>query len=124
MLKTDLGNKKVFSENLEMYIAKSGIKKIDIAKRMGVSTGTVADWSKGRVYPRMDKIQKLAEIFGVEKSDLIESREYRDAEIRRLAQRIFDDAEFAKLVKTIDRLTPEERGAIDILLNKAGGNNE
>lgn len=69
---SDLGNKEIFSRNLNRYVAKSGENQKDIAKAIGVSAGTFCDWMKGRAYPRMDKVQLLADYFGIKKSDLVE----------------------------------------------------
>ena len=44
----------------------------DIASKMEVSTAIVTEWVKGRKLPRVDKIQKLANIFGCEISELID----------------------------------------------------
>ena len=71
-VKTNLGNKEIFIRNIKRHLANSGTKQIDVCKAIGVSTGTFSDWMKGRSYPRMDKIQLLAEFFGVKKSDLVE----------------------------------------------------
>ena len=38
---SNLGNKIVFSDNLNYYISKTGVKQRDIAKAVGVSEGTV-----------------------------------------------------------------------------------
>ena len=69
---TNLGNKEIFIRNVKRNLANSGSKQIDVCRAIGVSTGTFSDWMKGRSYPRMDKIQLLAEYFGVKKSDLVE----------------------------------------------------
>lgn len=71
-VKTDLGNKEVFSRNLLRLIKMSGKTQVEVAKYVKVSQGTISDWSSGRSYPRMDKVQLLAEYFGVNKSDLVE----------------------------------------------------
>ena len=71
-VKTDLGNKEIFARNLEKYIAQSGKSKREIAKDLGVSPSGLCDWTAGRAYPRIDKIQSLAEYFGIKKSDLVE----------------------------------------------------
>jgi repressor LexA len=71
-VKTDLGNKEIFSRNLKRYVNNSGATQKEIAKAVGVSTGTFCDWIKGRAYPRMDKVQLLADYFGIKKSDLVE----------------------------------------------------
>jgi transcriptional regulator with XRE-family HTH domain len=70
--KTELGNKEIFSRNLLRFLKLSGKSQIEVAKYVGVSQGTISDWTKGRSYPRMDKVQLLAEYFGVNKSDLVE----------------------------------------------------
>ena len=70
--KSDLGNKDIFSRNLLRFIKMSQTTQSEVAKHVGVSQGTISDWTSGRSYPRMDKIQALANYFGVQKSDLVE----------------------------------------------------
>lgn len=65
-------NLEVFTRNFNRYLTKSGAKQVEVAKAVGVSTGTISDWKKGRSYPRMDKVELLADFFGIRKSDLIE----------------------------------------------------
>lgn len=70
--KTDLGSREIFSRNLVRYLENSGKTQREVATAVGVSYGTFCDWTKGRAYPRMDKVQLLAEFFGIRKSDLVE----------------------------------------------------
>ena len=72
LVKTNLGTQRIFSDNLVRYLAKSGKTQKEVADAIGVSTGTFCDWVKQRSYPRMDKVQKLADYFGINKSDLVE----------------------------------------------------
>ena len=69
---TDLGSQEIFSANLKRYVAASGKASTDVAKAIGVSRGTFSDWMNGRNYPRMDKVQKLAEYFGITMADLVD----------------------------------------------------
>ena len=71
-IKTDLGNKEVFSRNLSRYVEMSKKSRREIAKDLGISPSTFADWVNGRVYPRMNKVQRLAEYFGINKAELVE----------------------------------------------------
>lgn len=71
---SDIGNKEIFSSNLLYYIERSGKSQRDIAGIIGVSTSTFNEWVKGKKYPRIDKIEMLANYFRIEKSDLIEKR--------------------------------------------------
>lgn len=71
---SNIGNREVFSKNLAYYIEKSGKTQKEIAEIVGVSTSTFNDWVKAKKYPRIDKIEILADYFRILKSDLIEER--------------------------------------------------
>ena len=88
--KTDLGNKEIFIRNLKRYLAETGTKQNTIAKIVGVSTGTISDWMMGRTYPRMDKIQALADYFGIKKSDLVEDVNVATEVVSEEDQKILD----------------------------------
>lgn len=89
-IKTDLGNKEIFSRNLKRHLDKSGKLQKEVAKAVGVSTGTFCDWVKGRAYPRMDKVQLLAEYFGIKMSDLVEDENVRTETVSDKEQLILD----------------------------------
>ncbi len=71
-VKTDLGNLEIFARNLIRYLNNSGKTQKEVSEAVGVSTGTFNDWVKCRIYPRMDKVQSLAEFFGIQVSDLVD----------------------------------------------------
>lgn len=64
--------KSVFSKNLNYYMSKKGLTTADLANSLSLPFSTVADWVHGRKYPRMDKVQLIADFFGVLKSALTE----------------------------------------------------
>ena len=70
-----LGNKEVFAKNLRYYIERSGKTQKDFADIVGVAYSTFNDWVNAKKYPRIDKIEILANYFGIQKSDLIEEKE-------------------------------------------------
>lgn len=49
----------------------------DMCEALGVKYTTFTDWVKGNTYPRIDKIELMANYFGIEKSDLVEDKESR-----------------------------------------------
>lgn len=51
--------------NIKELIAKKGITQSELAKELGVSSGTLSDWIKGRYYPRHRYLVRMAEYFGV-----------------------------------------------------------
>lgn len=68
-------SKQIFSYNLRQFIADSGKTQKEIADAVGVSAPTLNEWASGKKFPRIDKIQRLADYFGVLKSDLIEDKQ-------------------------------------------------
>ena len=67
-------NKKIFAKNFNYYLVKNGKTQTDIVKAFGLTASTVSDWATGKNYPRVDKMQMLADYFGVLKSDLMEEK--------------------------------------------------
>lgn len=64
----------IFATNLNHYLDRSGKSQSDIASLLNVSSSTVSEWVSGKKYPRMDKIQIMADYFGILKSDLTEDK--------------------------------------------------
>lgn len=88
-IETDLGNKEIFARNLKSFLIQSGKKQNEVARALGVSTGSFCDWVQGRTYPRMDKVQALADYFGIKKSDLVEVAVKKD-DVSDEDQRVLD----------------------------------
>ena len=72
---TNLGNKDVFAKNLKKYMKLNGKTRNEVCHALGLKYTTFADWVNGKKYPRMDKIEMLANYFGIKKSDLIEDND-------------------------------------------------
>lgn len=86
-------SKEVFAKNLRYYMECRGKNQKELAEIVGVSAPTMNDWLKARKYPRIDKIEILANYFGILKSDLIEDKKEQPTEIDGLSdkQRAFID---------------------------------
>lgn len=67
-------NKKIFANNLLFYLDQNEMKQNDLCLLLGVTKATISSWCNGNKMPRMDKIEKLAQIFNIQKSDLIEEK--------------------------------------------------
>lgn len=67
-----LGNKEVMSANIKKYMDRNGIDRNKLASDLGQAYTTVSDWVNGKTYPRIDKIEMLADYFHIEKADLVE----------------------------------------------------
>ena len=70
-----IGNKEIFSRNLKHYIDKCGKDRRELAEIWGFPYSTLSEWINGRKYPRIDRIEIMADYFGILKSDLIEEKE-------------------------------------------------
>ncbi len=78
---SDLGNKEIFSRNLRKYMKLNNKDRNDVSRDLGIPYSTLTDWYNGNIYPRIDKIQLLANYFEIKKSDLVESNPNTDKNI-------------------------------------------
>ena len=67
-------SKEVFAKNLRYYMESRGKTQKELADIVGVSAPTMNDWLKAKKFPRIDKIEIMANYFGILKSDLIEDK--------------------------------------------------
>lgn len=67
-------HKQIFSANLKKYMALNGKSRKEVCEALGYSYFTFSDWVNGKKMPRMDKVEQLANYFGILKSDLIENK--------------------------------------------------
>lgn len=109
---TELEQKKIFSRNLNRLIEKSDKKQIDIASDLNVSPQALNTWVKGIAIPRMNRIQALADYFGVSKSDLVDDKPveeyYVDPRTAQIAQEIKDSKELSALFDVGRGMSPED----------------
>nr|DAY07195.1 MAG TPA: Repressor protein CI [Caudoviricetes sp.] len=67
-------NKEIFANNLSFYMEKKGVDRNTLCADLNLKYTTVRDWLKGITYPRIGKIELLANYFNINKSDLIEDK--------------------------------------------------
>lgn len=116
--------KKIFSKNLNYYISQSGKQQKEIAKDLGYSPTTFNTWCVGKVVPNLGKIQKIADYFGIGKTDLLENKSnknkssyYTNSETAKVAQEIFENEELRLLFDAARDAEPEDlRTVHDLLL--------
>ena len=106
-----MDNKNVFSQNLKYQMELHNKSRQDVSEALGISYFTVTSWVNGSKYPRMDKVEKLADYFGILKSDLIEDKQEKPT-----AQGDGLSEEMLELIDCIKKL-PEDK--IQMLLQVA-----
>lgn len=66
-------------QNFVELLEKNNVKTIEVAKATNIPPSTFTDWKKGKSSPKQDKLQKIAEFFGVSMEYLMTGKE-RDTE--------------------------------------------
>ena len=99
-------SKKTFARNLSYYMTVSGKTQKELAEIAGVTAPTFNEWIKAKKFPRIDKIQKMADYFGVLKSDLIEEKMTEEKEkdndiMADIIVRMRMDEDFLSLVESL-----------------------
>ena len=94
-------------KNIKNLRSKYGLLQKDLAVIAGVSAKTVSAWEKDRITPRMGAIQKIADHFGIKKSDIIEP-----SQIAELHNTIEVNLEESKLIKSYRELSNEGKRLI------------
>lgn len=103
-------NKKIMANNIKRYMERKGVTNQQICDDLGFKYTTFMDWIKGVTYPRIGKVEAMAQYFGCEKSDLIEDKKEKPTEYDGLSK------EMQELIDCIKKL-PEDK--VEMLLQVA-----
>lgn len=82
-------NKQVMARNIRKYMERKGVSNQQICEALGFKYTTFMDWIKGTTYPRIGKIEAMANYFGIQKSDLIEEKTIENSPVQ-MAERHFE----------------------------------
>ncbi len=123
---SDLGNKEIMAKNIKYYMDLHGKSRKDMCNDLGFVYSTFSDWLNGKKYPRIDKIEMMANYFGISKADLVErhtnksnpSGYYTDPEVAQLAEELRTNPEKRILFDASKDLSKDD---IDIVLNLIHG---
>lgn len=92
---SDLGNKEIMAKNIKRLLEEHDMSQTDLCNALGFKFMTVSDWVNTKSYPRIDKIEMMANFFGVSKADLVEEQKpgeyYIDPQTAAIAQEIKDN---------------------------------
>ena len=115
-----LGNKEIMAKNLAYYVEKSGKTQKDIAEIINVPTSTFNAWMKAQKYPRIDKIEMLANYFGILKSDLIEDKteiQKNNDAIANIIVRMRADDDFLSLCVMLNKMDSAKIAGVKQMLS-------
>lgn len=107
-----LENRNVMAANIRRYMSENNKSRHQICKDLDIPYSTFSEWISAKKYPRIDKIELMANYFGCEKSDLIEEKTKKPAEIT------FDGLSTAKkeLLEKVMQMSDEELQRLNLLL--------
>ncbi len=71
-MKNNLGNKNTMSKNIKYYMERDNIDRSELCKNLGIKYTTLSDWINAKTYPRIDKIEMMANYFNITKADLVD----------------------------------------------------
>lgn len=107
-----LGNKEVMAKNIKRLMELKGKDRNEVCKDLGFKYTTFTDWINANTYPRIDKIEIMANYFGVSKADLVEEKidndYYLDKESAEAAQFLFDNPEYKVLFDASRKVKKED----------------
>lgn len=108
---SDDRSKEIMANNIKRYMEMKGVTNQQLCDTLNFKYTTFMDWIKGVTYPRIGKIEAMANYFGILKSDLIEekSEEHREMQQKNsvladLTIRMRTDNEFFAVVEGLDKL--------------------
>lgn len=132
MGKTDFdvnNSRECFSKNLQFLMAYHSKSRKDLSADLGVSYYTLTDWCRGKKYPRVEKLDLIANYFGIPVSELVSQdikNEYNKHisnqqplanDFVKLVVRLHTDKEFLETVEKINLLDTEKFNIIKNLIN-------
>jgi len=92
-------------EIFEELLKKNGITAYRVAKETGITTATLTSWKQGKYTPKQEKLQKIADYFGVSIDYLMTGKEALTEQ--QLTRR--DEREIEKILnQTRDQLLSQE----------------
>ena len=108
-------------EVFERLLKERNVTASDVSKATGIARSNFTDWKKGRTTPKLEKIQKIADYFGVsieylttgeEKSPIVhadgQSDWYIDPATAKMAQEVFADPDTRMLFDAARDAKPED----------------
>ena len=99
-----MNSRDIFINNLKAIMKERKVSRRQLAEGLNIPYTTLTDWCTGRIFPRVEKINLIADYFNIKKSDLIEEITEED-----------DDALYDDVVKIIEKVFNTENIGVCIV---------
>lgn len=104
----------------EELMNSRNLRMSDVARETGIPYSTFTDWKVGRSVPKADKMQKIADFFGVTVDYLMTGKAkdgyYLNPETAKAAQEMFENEELRVLFDAARDASPEDLRTVYSLL--------
>lgn len=95
-------------EIFEQLLQARNVTAYQVAKATGIAQSTLSDWKNGRSIPKMNKMQKIADYFGISVDYLLGNEEKEKPAAQTGGELGFDDFTYA-LHNETKKLTEENK---------------
>lgn len=117
----DAENKEIMSRNIKRYMERKGVTNQQLCADLDFKYTTFLDWINAVTYPRIGKIEAMADYFGVQKSDLIEEELTEEKEkdndlLADIIVRMRTDETFKSAVVSIYKLDASKLNGVEEML--------
>lgn len=108
-------------EIYQRLLDEKHLKNADISRATGISNMTLSDWKHGKTTPKQDKLQKIADYFGVSLDYLTTGKEPEfdkyGAESAHLVAKIRNDAGLTQALEKYFELSDKKKKYVIELIN-------
>jgi repressor LexA len=110
--------REIFVKNLRYLMDARGITQADICRVLDVSSATASDWCTGKKFPRIDKLQRLADLLGVRLSNLTSEDGLRDYDDQQILEALHQNPKLRMLFDLQVGLKPQSLDAVTAVVKE------
>lgn len=110
--------REIFVKNLRFLMDARGITQADICRELNVSSATASDWCTGKKYPRVDAMQRLADLLGVMFSTLTTEGGLQDYEDQKRIEALHQNPKLRMLFDIQMGLKPHSLDAVTAIVKE------
>ena len=100
--------REIFIKNLRYIMEKKGITQADICRELKIPSATISNWCTGQRYPRIDKMQQLADMLGVAFSTLTTEHGLQDYEDQQRLEALHQDPRLGLLFDRTRKMSHDD----------------
>ena len=97
----------ILSKNLTYYMAIRGKKRKDLANDLGIPYSSIRDYEKGICYAKIDKLEKIANYFGITVDKL--TQDHDSANTIKVIQENDDSKLMYEIMVKLSKLNKKEK---------------